>query len=125
MFRILLFLAFAGACDSSKLSGRLMCSTQGTCPTGYVCVQSVCYLPGDVPDLSGFDLSTGPVDLGISAPLIYPSAPVFVSGGGGGSQSTSLNSLELSFGGSPATGACTAPSGATLQLSVFATDTIQ
>jgi hypothetical protein len=87
------------ACQASTVpNGMLPCSSDGQCPSGYVCQSDHnCWTPG-----------TGPAqDMG-SAPDAAqpPAAPVaiWVSSGGGSATAPSGSQLNLSVGGTPIAG---------------------
>jgi hypothetical protein len=124
---------FAVGCFSPNYGahGDLQCDAHGECPPSFHCAaDNHCYGPGINPDLA--PIAVPSEDLGASdlatladmAPVIVsvPPAAAYICGGGGGSTATSKAQLNISLGGTFATGTATAASGATLNLGYFSND---
>jgi hypothetical protein len=134
--RWIFFLGFSAGCFSPSFKeGRTPCSQNQDCPPDFHCAaDSRCWRNGNDPmlDLSApADLGSagdggGPTDQGTLpdlAPILFPPATVWTSGGGGtGVGSASGAQLGLTFGDSPLTGTSVAPSGAVLTFSYFSDD---
>ncbi|HEY1586775.1 MAG TPA: hypothetical protein VGH63_13865 [Polyangia bacterium] len=107
------------------------------------CVAGRCYAPGEEPDLGtsidnptpdladsrdlfgAGDMAQTPADLNVP-PMSYPPAAVWTSSGGGaGVGSASGGELNISIGGTIASGTVTGSAGATATFGYFSNDIIQ
>lgn len=116
------------SCFSPKYkNGDLKCDPHDAhpCPNGYYCASTnTCWQNDSIPPMSG-DMGAGSSDMS-SVTVTYPPSPLwFSSGGGSPTGPASGNQLNVSVGGTIATGSATgSATGQKLNLGYFPSDSI-